>query len=161
MHGFWTNSLFAVLWTALAIMPGCASVDPESEPVSEAQQALVPEPWDEFVDHFLVGVHRVVPDGTIEYANPADYVGLGYTEAEYVGHDIREFHVSQATIEWMLTHLLNGGQLIGFPAVLKKKGGGQQPVLIWSEVDGVHGHTRCGTVKVSWAMYWLRLAEIQ
>ena len=38
------------------------------------------------LDNGVVGLHWVAGDGTILWANRADYEPLGYTHDEYVGH---------------------------------------------------------------------------
>jgi PAS domain-containing protein len=44
------------------------------------------------LDNGVIGLHWVAADGTILWANQADYEPLGYTHEEYVGHHIGEFH---------------------------------------------------------------------
>ena len=46
----------------------------------------------DFVETAGIGLHWVGKDGTILWANPADYEPLGYSAAEYIGRNIAEFH---------------------------------------------------------------------
>lgn len=151
---------FIPLLAALALILGCAGTALESEPVGEAQQALVPEPWDQFVANATIGIHQVLPDGTIHYANAADYEWLGYEPDDWVGTLIQPKHVSQPRIAWMLSHLLNGGTLHNYPAQLWRANGGVANVSIQSIVDFEHGHTRCFTTEISTTTYWVLWAEL-
>jgi PAS domain S-box-containing protein len=52
----------------------------------------------DFVDTASTGLHWVGADGTILWANPADYEPLGYRADEYIGHNISEFHADGEVI---------------------------------------------------------------
>jgi PAS domain S-box-containing protein len=107
----------------------------------------------DFVDTAGIGLHWVAADGTILWANPADYEPLGYSEAEYVGHSIVEFHADAATITDILRRLTAGERLQNYEARLRCKDGSTRNVLIASSVRydaaGAFLHTRCFTVDVS------------
>ena len=45
----------------------------------------------DYLDNAVVGLHWVDGEGTIIWANKADYEPLGYSEDEYLGHNITEF----------------------------------------------------------------------
>jgi PAS domain S-box-containing protein len=47
----------------------------------------------DFIENVAVPLHWVGENGTILWANNAELCLLGYSREEYVGHDIREFHV--------------------------------------------------------------------
>lgn len=107
----------------------------------------------DFVDTATVGLHWVGPDGTILWANPADYQPLGYSEEEYVGHNISEFHAEPDVIADILQRLTQGECLQNYEALLRCKDGGTRRVLITSSVrrgeQGEFLHTRCFTVDIS------------
>lgn len=112
----------------------------------------------DFFENAIEGLHKVGSDGTILWANKADYELLGYAEDEYVGHSIRDFHVDQEVIDSILQRLSRGEALANFPAKLRGKDGSVKHVLISSnafiENDELL-YTRCFTRDVT----ELRLAE--
>ena len=107
----------------------------------------------DLVDTADVGLHWVAPDGTILWANPADYEPLGYAEAEYVGNNIVEFHAGGEANQDILNRLKSGQRLNNYEARLKCKDGSTRSVLITSSVrcneQGEFLHTRCFTIDVS------------
>jgi PAS domain S-box-containing protein len=115
-----------------------------------------PEHLTDFVDTAAVGLHWVGPDGTILWANPADYEFLGYTAEEYIGHNIAEFHADADVIADILGRLAAGERIVNYEARLRGKDGGIRHVQITSSVlfeDGPDGrrfvHTRCYTQDIS------------
>ncbi|HVM45310.1 MAG TPA: ATP-binding protein [Candidatus Thermoplasmatota archaeon] len=103
---------------------------------------------EDFVDTTTIGLHWVGPDGTILWANAADHEALGYARDEYVGRNIREFHVDEDHIGAILGTLLAGGRIIDRRARLRHKDGSVRHVLIDSSSlfrDGRFVHTRCFT----------------
>lgn len=110
------------------------------------------EELSDFVENAVVGLHKVGPDGTILWANAADYSTLGYSREEYVGHNIAEFHADQNQLASILERLLAGKALCEQPAVLKCKDGAVRHVLISSNShfeDGRFVNTRCFTRDVT------------
>lgn len=106
----------------------------------------------DFVDTAAIGLHRVAADGTILWANEADYMPLGYARDEYVGHDIREFHADAEVIGDILRRLSVGERLHDYEARLRAKDGTIRQVRITSSVlfkDGEFVHTRCFTRDVT------------
>ena len=59
----------------------------------------------DFVDTATIGLHWVGPEGTILWANSADYEPLGYTAAEYIGRNIADFHTDTLVAEDILSRL--------------------------------------------------------
>jgi PAS domain S-box-containing protein len=107
---------------------------------------------DDFFENGTIGLHLVGRDGTILRANPAEYVGLGYTAEEYVGRNITEFHADGDVITDILARLTRGEKLDKYPARLKAKDGSVRHVQISSSVcfrDGEFVNTRCFTVDVT------------
>ena len=106
----------------------------------------------DFFDTAAESLHWVGPDGTILRANPAELNMLGYTEPEYVGRNIAEFHADAEVIEDILERLTRGEILDDFPARMRCKDGSLRHVLINSSVyrkNGVFVHTRCFTRDVT------------
>jgi PAS domain S-box-containing protein len=102
----------------------------------------------DFFDNASVGLHCVGPDGTILRVNKAELDLLGYTENEYIGHNIAEFHVDQEVIADILRRLAAGELLRDFEARMRSKDGSIKHVLVDSSVhwkDGKFIHTRCFT----------------
>ena len=106
----------------------------------------------DFVENASIGMHWVGPDGIILWANRAELQMLGYTEEEYVGHHIAQFHAQPAAIDEMLTRLSGGEVLNNFEAELIAKDGSIRHTIINSDVlwEGDRFvHTRCFTRDVT------------
>jgi PAS domain S-box-containing protein len=86
------------------------------------------------LDNGVVRLHWVAADGTILWANRADYEPLGYTREEYVGHRIAEFHADSDVLDDMLKRLSKGETFYNYRARLHHKNGSFQNVLIASSV---------------------------
>jgi PAS domain S-box-containing protein len=112
-----------------------------------------PEHLADFLDTSAVGLHWVLPDGTIAWANPADYEPLGYTADEYIGHNIAEFHADSDTLDDILRRLSSGERICDYEARLRCKDGSVRFVQINSSVlfdeEGKFVHTRCFTKDVT------------
>ncbi|MEK6374921.1 MAG: ATP-binding protein [Acidobacteriota bacterium] len=106
----------------------------------------------DFVENAAVGMHWVGPDGTILWANDAELKLLGYSRAEYVGHNIAEFHADQPVIEDIIARLWANEEIRDREARLLAKDGSIRYVEISSNSlfeDGDFKHTRCFTRDVS------------
>ena len=126
------------------------ALEHEIERRKQAEQALRASEQElvDFFENAAEGLHRVGPDGTILWANRAELDLLGYTEDEYVGHNIVEFHADRARIDDMLDRLGRNETLRDCEAQLRCKDGTIKHVLIHSNVlfrDGQFVHTRCFT----------------
>lgn len=144
------NKMLLALVALLSVVCGCFVSDPASDPVDDnmgqvAQAVGQLEPDDQFLANATIGIHRVRGSGLIAWANQADYMALGYSTAEWVGHDIREFHVSQATIESWLVTLGSGGTLVNAKARLYRHDGSMACVLVQSSYSSEWDSTRCFT----------------
>ena len=119
--------------------------DSVAPPVTISKEQLLLD----FVETAGVGLHWVGADGTILWANRADYEPLGYASHEYIGHNIAEFHADAATIGDILARLTAGERLRDYEARLRCKDGSVRAVAINSSVlfdeDGRFVHTRCFT----------------
>jgi len=106
----------------------------------------------DYVDNANIGLHWVNAEGLIIWANKAELDMLGYTEEDYIGHHISEFHVSRPTIEDILRRLHDDQALDQYESRLRCKDGSVKNVRISSSVfreDGKFIHTRCFTVDVT------------
>jgi PAS domain S-box-containing protein len=106
----------------------------------------------DFFENATEGLHKVGGDGTILWANKAEYELLGYTEDEYVGRSIKDFHADADVIENILQMLGRGETLVNFPARLRCKSGAIKHVLISSNAyieNGELFYTRCFTRDVT------------
>ena len=107
----------------------------------------------DFVNTAGVGLHWVAADGTILWANPADYQPLGYAADEYVGRNIADFHADGDVIADILKRLTAGERLLDREARLRCKDGSIRSVLINSSVlfddQGRFVHTRCFTLDIT------------
>jgi PAS domain S-box-containing protein len=105
----------------------------------------------DYLDNAVVGLHWVDGEANILWANKADYEPLGYTEDEYVGHNITEFHADADVINDILERLLGGQSLYNYEARLLCKDGSTKSVLIASsglfDDEGKFVHTRCFTIQ--------------
>ena len=120
----------------------------------QAEAALLRSERDlaDFFNNAVVGLHWVGSDGIILRANQADMDLVGYSQDEYLGRHISEFHADRAVIDDILRRLNAGEQLRDFPARLRCKDGSIKEVLIDSSVlweDGKFIHTRCFTRDVT------------
>jgi hypothetical protein len=102
----------------------------------------------DFIENASVGLHWVGADGTILWANQAEFDLLGYTREEYIGRKITEFHADQDVIGDILRRLMNKETLHDYEARLRCKDGSVRYVLINSNVmweEDRFVHTRCFT----------------
>jgi len=102
----------------------------------------------DFFENATEGLHKVGADGTILWANKAEYSRLGYSAAEYIGRSISDFHVDADVIAGMLDKLQKGETLDNFPARLRCKNGSIKHVLVNSNAyfeDGDFVYSRCFT----------------
>lgn len=112
--------------------------------------------WDrlaDFVTTVTVGLHWIGPDGTLLWANPADYEPLGYTVEEYVGRNIADFYADSRVMEDMMRRLKRAERLEDYPAQLRCKDGSTRDVRITAggrfESNGSFVHAYCFTRDVT------------
>lgn len=107
---------------------------------------------EDFFENSAVGLHIVDAQGIILRANKAELHLLGYTEEEYVGRHVAEFHADAPVIGEILKRLSCGEGLDRYPARLCAKDGSIKHVLITSNSrfdNGKFVNTRCFTVDVT------------
>lgn len=93
--------------------------------------------WDEtqvkltdLFDNTAVGLHWIDRAGRILRANRADMELLGYSEAEYIGRPLADFHVNPVTIAEMLRRLEAGEVVRDCSAQLRARDGTLRHVLL-------------------------------
>jgi PAS domain S-box-containing protein len=113
---------------------------------------LATEALEDLFENGIVALHLVSGDGTILRVNAKELQMLGYAPDEYVGRNISEFHVDQATVADMLERLSRNEQLVQYPARLRAKDGSIRHALVSSSArfrDGQFVNTRCFTVDLT------------
>ena len=108
--------------------------------------------FEDFFENGGMALHLVGPDGTILHANKAELRLLGYSADNYIGRNIREFHVDSEVIEDVLSRVAKGEQLQKYPARLRASDGSIKHVEITSSAQFKNGqfvNTRCFTVDVT------------
>jgi len=106
----------------------------------------------DFVENASIPLHWVDKNGIIIWANQAELDALGYTQDEYVGLPISNFHADEPVINDILARLGNNETLVNYQARLKCKDGSIKHVLINSNVfrkGEEFIHTRCFTRDIS------------
>ena len=106
----------------------------------------------DYFENASIGLHWVNSEGIIIWANPAELRMLGYTEDEYVGHHISEFHAHKGTINDILHRLSCREVLNNYEAPLLRKDGTVRYVSINSSVlweADRFVHTRCFTIDIT------------
>jgi PAS domain S-box-containing protein len=114
----------------------------------ERRSSLADDDLVDLFEHAVVALHVVDAEGIIVKANQAELDLLGYTQEEYVGHHIREFHADPPVIDDILWRLGRNETLQNYEARLRCKDGRIKHVLISSNVRWAQGrflHTRCFT----------------
>lgn len=102
----------------------------------------------EFIENASVPLHSTDGNGIILWANQAELDYLGYSEEEYVGKSIFQFHADLEVITDILKRLHNDEILHNVRARLVCKDGTIKHVLLNSNVlrrNGEFIHTRCFT----------------
>ncbi|NRA37681.1 MAG: PAS domain-containing protein [Planctomycetes bacterium] len=121
------------------------------------------EAWEDFLNNSTVGVHLVDQTGTILWANNTELNLLGYSEEEYFGRHIKDFHVDKDVIETIINLLVDGTSLSTYPARLRAKNEETKFVLINSNIytqDDEFVHTRCFTTEISESIYFSLRSEM-
>ena len=102
----------------------------------------------DFIENASEGLHWTDPAGMILWANQAELDMLGYTQEEYVGHNIAEFHANRSLMEDILSGLRSGEVFNDYEAQMFRKDGSIRHVLINSNgffKNGKFVHSRCFT----------------
>lgn len=102
----------------------------------------------DFFENAPIGMLWVAADGTVLKANKYKLEMLGYSETEFVGHNIAEFHPDKNNLEQALAKISNGENLQNYPVGLLCKNGSIKKLLLNSNgrfADDKLVHTRCVT----------------
>jgi PAS domain S-box-containing protein len=125
---------------------------PPAEPVRARGEWPIDD-LEDFLENGALGLHRVAADGTILWANRAEYEPLGYSAEEYIGHNLSVFHQDPAVIEELLRRVSAGETVQGLESVQRCRDGSLRYVLMTSSAHfDEHGrflHTRGFTQDVS------------
>jgi len=106
----------------------------------------------DYFENASIALHWVNADGIIVWVNPAELKMLGYSENEYIGHHISEFHADKIAITDLLSSLKNKKAIRNQDANLLCKDGSIRHVTInsnalWEGNEFIH--TRCFTVDIT------------
>jgi PAS domain S-box-containing protein len=106
----------------------------------------------DYFENASICLHWVNNDGFIVWANLAELNLLGYTEDEYIGRHISEFHANKGAIEDIMWRLTNKQRIENYDTELICKDGSIRHVTInssalWEGEKFVH--TRCFTIDVT------------
>lgn len=107
---------------------------------------------EDYVENAAIGLHWLSEDGTIIWANKTEMDMLGYTESEFIGHNITEFHVDQSCPAYLISRLMKKETLHNCPAKMRCKDGSIRTVHINSSGlwDGDRFvHSRCFMIDVT------------
>ena len=102
----------------------------------------------EFFKNATEAIHWMKQDGTILRANEAELRMMGYSEEEYIGRNIVDFHVDRNVVDELVGRLIAGETIENFRSRLRHKNGSILEVTISSSVyfeNEKFVHSRCFT----------------
>lgn len=130
----------------------CRSLVTESEFAMRVSKFETFENLDNYINNCSPSMHAVDGSGIITWANETELKYMGYSEDEYVGKFIGDFHVDKNVVNDILGKLTNFETVNAYPARLKRKDGSIAYVMINSNVykdkRGGFEHTRCHTTSI-------------
>jgi PAS domain S-box-containing protein len=106
----------------------------------------------DFFENATEGLHKSGPDGSILWANRADYALLGYTAEEYIGRAAADFHADAHVMAEIQERTQHGETLENVPARLRCKNGAIKHVLVNANAHFEGGkflYSRCSTRDVT------------
>jgi PAS domain S-box-containing protein len=110
------------------------------------------ENLDNYINNCSTCLHAVDEKGIITWANETELNFMGYSEDEYVGKFIGDFHLDEDVVNDILGKLTRFETVNAYPARMRKKDGSIAHVMINSNVykdkRGGFEHTRCHTTEV-------------
>lgn len=121
--------------------------------MNRSPTAFTEEVLNDLSDYFHgapIGLHVTEPDGTISQTNVAELEMLGYRDHpdDYLGHHLAEFHSDPDDVRILLDRLLAGESVAEHDAILLRRDGVLQRVLLYANPRIVHGEfcgMRCAT----------------
>jgi two-component system, cell cycle sensor histidine kinase and response regulator CckA len=148
--GIFTVACLAVAWLGEANLRANRRLQAQVKTLREREGVLRRSETEltDFFENSSAPMHWVGRDGIILRANQAELEMLGYGRDEYVGHDLREFHLDTEAADQLLARMHAGEVIRRFPARLRGKNGQVREVLIDSSpyrIDGELVHTRSFT----------------
>lgn len=115
------------------------------------------ENLDNYVNNCSACLHAVDEKEIITWANETELNYMGYSEQEYVGKFIGDFHLDNDVVNSILKKLTNFETVNATPARLLRKDGSTAYVMINSNVfkdkRGGFEHTRCFTTSIGQAAF--------
>ncbi|MBY0358915.1 MAG: PAS domain-containing protein [Candidatus Obscuribacterales bacterium] len=102
----------------------------------------------DFFENAPIGMLWIDAEGTVLKANKYKLEMLGYNEAEFVGHNIAEFHPDKNNLQQAFAKITNGENLQNYPVGLLCKDGSVKQLLLNSNGrfdNSRFVHTRCVT----------------
>ncbi len=100
----------------------------------QAARAAVAE-LEDFLENAVVPIHRVAPDGIIQWANRAELELLGYTADEYVGTSVENLHVDPAVPADIFARLRRGETVRDVEVQVRAKDGTMRWLQVSSAVQ--------------------------
>lgn len=101
---------------------------PAGEPAPRRDSSMVD--LQDYFDGGSLALSWLAADGTILWANRAEYQDLGYAQDEFVGRRIHDFHAVPATADALLFRLAAGENVKHHEAILRRRDGALQHVTI-------------------------------
>jgi PAS domain S-box-containing protein len=110
------------------------------------------ENLDNYLNNCSACLHAVDENGIITWANETELKYMGYSEDEYIGKFIGDFHLDRDVVDDILGKLTRFETVNAYPARMRRKDGSIAYVTINSNVykdkRGGFEHTRCFTTSV-------------
>src|SRR6266550_2761281 len=120
--------------------------------VDVRDRAPAPLDLEDFFENATVGLCWLGPDGTIVRANPAELDLVGYGRDEYVGRDVRQFHVDPQVVDDVLRRLRAGETVRNVETRLRHRNGSIRYALLSANARLENGQfvlARCVTRDVT------------
>src|SRR6266566_4721808 len=120
--------------------------------VDVRDRALASLDLEDFFENATVGLCWLGPDGTVVRANRAELDLVGYGRDEYVGRDVRQFHVDPQIVDDVLRRLRAGETVRNVETRLQHRNGSIRYVLLSANArleNGQFVHARCVTRDVT------------
>ncbi len=100
----------------------------------------------DFAENAPIGLHWLDADGTLLWANRADFEPLGYARADYVGRPLRDFLAEPRVVDDLLARV-SAGETVQLPATLRRQDGSLREVTLSAsgrfQADGSFLQARC------------------